>query len=120
MTERKLSGVMGEEIARQYLQQKGVDLLAVNWRWNHLEIDIVGIHEKKLIIYEVKTRKSAEFGDPASFVNRKKQRLLIKAANEFISQYKIKLEAQFDIIAILYQNKTYEITHIESAFQPGF
>lgn len=119
MARAKITGKLGEEIALHYLIKKGFQLLAVNWRWKHLEIDLIGIHDGKLVILEVKTRKNADFGDPASFVSGKQQRNLITAANRFLEIHALSLEVRFDIVAILHEEKSYSITHIQDAFQPG-
>ena len=67
-------------MAAKLLQEKGYKILARNWRCGHLEVDIIAETDDYLVIVEVKTRKSAAFGEPEVFVDRQKQRNLIRAA----------------------------------------
>ena len=49
-------GKKGEEIAAQYLSEKGYEILERNWRNRHKEIDIIAKDGNELVIVEVKTR----------------------------------------------------------------
>ena len=75
-----MQGFAGEDMAAKLLQEKGYKILARNWRCGHLEVDIIAETDDYLVIVEVKTRKSAAFGEPEVFVDRQKQRNLIRAA----------------------------------------
>ena len=57
-------GKLGEELAVNYLTGKGYEILERNWRNIHKEIDIIAKDGKFLVIVEVKTRKSDEYGAP--------------------------------------------------------
>ena len=110
-------GEWGEEFAASHLLKKGYTILERNYSFQKAEIDIIA--QKRpgtLVIVEVKTRNSAAFGDPQSFVSRKKVQQLVKAANHYIVSKNLAVEARFDIIAILKNNKEEELEHIENAF----
>ena len=113
-------GKLGEEIAAQFLLKKGYTILDRNWRNHHKEVDIVALDGKMLVIVEVKTRKSDEFGAPELAVNKRKQRLLISAANAYIYSHPLDLEVRFDIISIYFNDGNPVIEHIEDAFLPSF
>ena len=70
-------GRLGEELAVRYLMGKGYKILERNWRTIHKEIDILAKDGKDLVVVEVKTRKTDEYGDPDIAVTKQKQRLLI-------------------------------------------
>ena len=109
-------GIIGEQLATDYLSRKGYIILERNFIFDKAEIDIIAKKEDQIIIVEVKTRNSAFFGDPQDFVTKGKIKLLIKAANEYLISNSLELEVRFDIIAIL-KNKTVEkIEHFENAF----
>jgi putative endonuclease len=110
-------GKKGEEQATAFLKDAGYEILHVNWRHKHLEIDIIAKNNGFLVIVEVKTRKNADFGAPESFVSKAKQRKIIRAANEFVAANAIENEIRFDIVSI--NNQTDQIEHIERAFYPG-
>ncbi len=112
------TGKKGEEMARKFLENANYDILETNWRSNHQEIDIIAKQNETLAIVEVKTRKTNYFGEPEEFVTRNKQKLLIKAANDYIIKNDLDLEVRFDIISILYSGSNYKIYHIEDAFYP--
>ena len=79
------TGQKGEQQATAFLKELGYEILHINWRHKHLEIDIIAKNNDFLVIVEVKTRKNADFGAPETFVTKAKQRKIIRAANEFVA-----------------------------------
>ncbi|NLF43909.1 MAG: YraN family protein [Bacteroidales bacterium] len=118
MAEHNDLGKLGEDEAEKYLEEKGYEILARNWRGGNHELDLVARKGKLLIVAEVKTRRSAMFGEPEEFVTRTKQKSIIKAANAFVLYKNIDLEVRFDIISIVMSNTEKRIYHIEDAFYP--
>lgn len=112
-------GVEGEKIAKKHLLEKGYVILQENWRYKKYEVDLIASFKDLLVIVEVKTRSSAEFGDPELFVTKQKQRFLIAAANEYLVSNNIDLECRFDIISVLQLNNTFSVKHLEGAFYPS-
>ena len=53
---KKIIGAWGENIAKQYLQNKGYSILEANWRHHHLELDLIA-YKDAVIGFEIKTRK---------------------------------------------------------------
>lgn len=111
------TGKNGEEQAAAFLKNAGYTILHQNWRFKHLEIDIVAQNGNELIIVEVKTRATDFFGTPESFVNKEKQRKLLKAAHGYIVTFNLDVEVRFDIVAIV--TKTNKVYHIQNAFYAG-
>ena len=116
MAEHNETGTKGEEHAALFLSKKGYSILETNWRFKNLEADIIALIDKTLVIAEVKTRKSNYFGEPESFVNKQKQKNLIKTANEYIIRNNMDLEVRFDIVSIILGDSQMKINHIEDAF----
>lgn len=110
------TGQKGEELACEYLINKGYIILEKNWRYKHLEIDIIAEKENVIIVVEVKYRSYTAYGEPEVFVNKQKQKFLIEAINQYIYQKDIDKEVRFDIIAISKKKDNYSIHHIEDAF----
>ena len=73
MAEHNETGTKGEELASDFLKNKGYTILETNYRLNHLEADIIAKISNTLVVAEVKTRKSNYFGEPETFVNKQKQ-----------------------------------------------
>ena len=116
MAEHNELGKFGEELAVEFLQKKGYDILETNWTFQKAEIDIIAQKENILAVVEVKTRSSIEFGLPQDFVKPKKIQLLVKAVNEYVISNDLDVEIRFDIVAIYKEDKTYKIEHLEDAF----
>lgn len=119
MAEHNETGSKGEELATIFLKEKGYTILETNWRFKNLEADIIATIDKTLVVAEVKTRRSNYFGEPESFVNKQKQRNLIKAANEYVQSKSINLEVRFDIISIIIGSNKSVVNHITDAFYAG-
>ena len=118
MAESHETGKKGEAIAIEYLREQGYNILQTNWQSNHQEVDIIAEKDGILVIAEVKTRKSATYGNPETFVDRQKQKMLIKAANHYLARHKSNQEVRFDIITILFSGNYYKLNHITNAFYP--
>ena len=118
MAEHNEFGKKGEEMAREYLVRKGYKVIATNWRYLKDEVDIVAEHNSQLVIVEVKTRRTNDFGEPEEAVTKKKQKFLIRAANAFVEQKELESEVRFDIVSVIVCDKKWQITHIEDAFYP--
>ena len=118
MAEHNDFGKLGEEIAVNYLVGKGYEIVERNWRNTHKEIDIIAKDGETLVIVEVKTRQTDEYGNPDIAVTKKKQRLLIAAANAYLFKNKLDVETRFDIISIIFRDGEPVIEHIEDAFLP--
>jgi len=109
-------GKQGEELAAEFLQKKGYEILETNWTFQKAEIDIIAQKENVLAIVEVKTRSSIDFGLPQDFVKPKKIQLLVKAVNEYVISNDLDLEVRFDIIAIHKTENKFDMEHLEDAF----
>lgn len=110
-------GKQGEEIAVDFLLKKGYKIQERNWRYLKAEIDIIAVYNNTLIIVEVKTRSTKDFGDPQDFIKRKQIQLLVTAANEYVIRNDLEMEVRFDAIAVVIPKKgPIEITHLEDGF----
>ena len=111
-------GKKGEEIAANFLATKGYRIIKRNWRFGKEEIDIIAEYDNFLVVVEVKTRSTKNYGNPEEAVDERKQRFLINAINEYVLQKEIDLEVRFDIISIVIEQNKQTINHIEDAFYP--
>ncbi len=118
MADEHCIGRKGEELAKEHLVGKGFEILETNWQSNHQEVDIIARKNNMLVAVEVKTRSTNYFGEPEVFVNRLKQRMLIKAVNHYLLQNNLHLEVRFDIISVVFTKNEHKLRHIEDAFYP--
>lgn len=116
MAEHNKLGKKGEEIAVAHLQERGYVILETNWRAQSAEIDIIAKKGNTLVVVEVKTRSSIEYGLPQDFVKPAQIQRLVKAIDQYITIKNLDLEVRFDIIAINKIFSDYNVEHIEDAF----
>ncbi|MBE6337226.1 MAG: YraN family protein [Lentimicrobiaceae bacterium] len=113
-------GALGEQIAVDYLIERGYQIIERNWSNGHKEIDIVAKDGDTIVIVEVKTRRSTYLVEPETAVDVFKQRNLIWAANSFVNRFQYDNDIRFDIISIVIdRNNEKRIEHIEDAFYPS-
>ena len=110
------TGKEGEAEACEFLEKKGYEILEKNWRFERAEIDILAQIQETLVVVEVKTRTSLDFGMPQDFVKPAQIKNLCKAVDAYIKLNDIDLEIRFDIIAIFKSDKGLQIEHLEDAF----
>jgi putative endonuclease len=99
---RMQRGAAAEELAAQYLQVRGLRILARNLRCKAGELDLVCLDEGVLAIVEVRQRGSAEFGGALGSVTWAKQRKIIRAAKFYLRREKLwrNFPVRFDVLAI--------------------
>lgn len=113
-------GRLGEQLAKTHLESLGYEIMDENWVYGKAEVDIIAYHNKTIVFVEVKARTGSWFGQPEDFVDNRKQKLLVDAANEYIYLMEHKGEVRFDIVAILFDHKnTHTLKHIPDAFWPS-
>lgn len=116
MAQHNELGKLGEEMAVDFLLKNGYKIIQRNYRYLKAEVDIIVQKENTLVAVEVKTRSSDYFENPQDAVNPKKIKLMVSAMDNYVVENDLDVEVQFDIIAIIKQQNTYKIEHIEDAF----
>ena len=117
MAQHNETGKEGEALALEWLRQNDFEILHCNWRYSHLEVDIIARKEKMLHIIEVKSRKYFPGAYPEESVSKKKFNFLKQAAEEFLFRHPEYKHIQFDIVAItMHRDKEPEIFFIEDIF----
>jgi len=97
-------GRLGEDLAHRYLRGRGCTVVARNYRppTGRGEIDLVVWHGEKLVFVEVKTRDSAEFGEPERAVDADKQLHLTRAARDYARRAGVEWQqVRFDVVAVI-------------------
>ena len=116
MAQHNELGNWGEDMAVEFLADKGYDIKERNWRFKKAEVDIIAIIENTLVAVEVKTRSTDYFGNPQDFIKPKKIKLLVKAVDEYVNRNDLDIEVRFDVIAIVKNGNDIKIEHLEDAF----
>lgn len=116
MAKHILQGKQAEEIAANYLQEKNYLILDKNYRRGRAEVDIIAKKADFVIFVEVKSLKNKNGIHPEQQVTKEKINLIHSAANMFQFENKWRGNIQFDIIAITFFTKHFEIEHFKDAF----
>ena len=116
MAQHNELGKKGEQLAVDFLLKMGYEIVERNYRFEKAEVDIMALKEDILAIIEVKTRSTADFGNPQDFVKPRQIKNLVKAVDEYVNVNGLEVEVRFDIIAIVKAKEGYEIEHIQDAF----
>jgi putative endonuclease len=104
---RRDVGILGENLARDFLGKNGYHILETNYRCPAGEIDIIARHEDTLVFVEVRTKRSRQFGSPEESITPvKMQKLRTLAAHYCQTHHNLPPLWRIDVIAIqLDQNK---------------
>ena len=107
------AGRRGEDLAHRYLRREGFIIVARNYRLSsgEAEADLIAREGEDLVIVEVKTRESAEYGPPERAVNPEKQRHLIRVGREYARKTDTPWErVRFDVVSIVMRRTAATIT----------
>ena len=99
---RRALGSEKEARAAGYLRQKGLQILARNFRCRQGEIDLIARDGAAIVFVEVKYRKNAALGLPEEAVPYQKMRKISRVAAFYFARYQIPPDTtcRFDVIAI--------------------
>jgi putative endonuclease len=118
MAESHDLGKKGEDLAAEYLKNKGYRILKRNWTTGKNEVDIIAETKEFIVFAEVKTRTEELLVPVGDIVNREKQRSMIFCAEKYINWFNIAKESRFDVIVVIVSGDKHTIDHIEDAFYP--
>jgi len=83
---RPRNGASGEKIAAEYLEARGLSVVARNLRCRGGELDLVCLDADVLAIVEVRQRARLDYGGALESVTWRKQRKIIRAARFFLQR----------------------------------
>jgi putative endonuclease len=112
-------GEMGERIARAWLTASGAKVLYKNFKAPRGgEVDIGARHGKLLLFTEVKTRRAGGMSRPLDAVDRTKEKLIERGANEWLRLLGTReIPWRFDVIeVILTDGEKPHVHRVENAF----
>lgn len=112
---RKRIGAAGEELAADYLSQKGYRILDRNVRTPYGEIDLIAGMDGVTVFVEVKTRTGDSFGLPEESVTRAKLAHLADSIRHYWAERGDEGEWRADVIAIRWDRilKEAQVEHFE-------
>ncbi len=118
---RQAIGRHAEQLAEQYLQQRGMKLLQRNYRCRSGEIDLIMNDAESLVFVEVRYRTHQGFGGAVASVDRHKQQRLLRAAQHYLQRQNTSNKpCRFDVIAVSPNTDgKYTVEWISNAIESG-
>jgi len=113
---RKQLGASGEDLAANYLEKIGYEIIERNKRFKFGEIDIIACYGDYVVLVEVKTKTSLAQGRPeeeVDYFKQKKLRLLARALEQIYPKNNIRI----DVVAVDKTEFTPKINHIINAVE---
>jgi len=111
-------GKLGEDIAVNYLKQKGYKILDRNFECRQGEIDIIALDKKEIVFIEVKTRTSNRYGLPSEAVNKIKQKHMLQSIKYYLYTRNLSDEfVRIDVIEVYIRDNVYKVNHIKQALE---
>lgn len=110
-------GILGENLACNYLIQNNYKILERNFYCHQGEIDIIAkdLSTNELIFVEVKSRSNLKYGFPSEAVNRNKKKHIYSVAKYYIYKNNItNTPIRLDIIEVFLKQNG-KINHIKQA-----
>ena len=117
MALHNLIGREGEVEARKFLESKGYQVIEVNWRSGHREIDIIALLNGVYIFVEVKTR-TGKVSDVEDLLNTLKIESFIGAVNDYMEGVEEDAKCRIDLVIVSVNGNQTSINHIEDAVSP--
>jgi putative endonuclease len=114
-------GDAAEQLAHQYLQDRGLEPVERNYRCRHGEIDLVMLDDDCLVFVEVRFRSPGAFSSAALTVDRTKQNKLVRTAEMFLAMRPgySSHKARFDVIGVDGgRNRPGRVEWVRDAFAP--
>jgi len=115
-------GRYGEDVAVNYLQERGYSIQARNLRLLRHEMDIVAERDGVLIFVEVKTRTNEAFGKGFEQITPQKQQRMARFSQLYLQKQEMERECRFDAISIEIHRESWKIVkivHFPNAFELG-
>ncbi|MBT2586320.1 YraN family protein [Arthrobacter sp. ISL-95] len=102
MRAKDLLGRNGEALAADFLENQGMRIVDRNWRCADGEIDIVAIEGDTLVVAEVKTRKSLDYGHPFEAVGEAKLARLHRLSSSWCREHDLNaLRRRIDVVSVI-------------------
>ncbi len=112
---RRLLGERGETMAARHLTARGMVLLDRNWRCEAGEIDLVLREGAVLVVCEVKTRTSTDYGAPLEAIDQRKVDRLRRLAARWLQTHDCRPDdVRIDMVGVLAPpGRPVEVEHVE-------
>jgi putative endonuclease len=111
-TPAQSAGGDAEEAAARFLADRGLRIVARNYRTRQGEIDLVAQDGDTLVFVEVRLRSSGRYGGAVGSIDARKQARIAAAARHFLMRLAREPRCRFDVITV----EDRETTWLRGAF----
>jgi len=95
-------GRAAEDVAARFLISRGLQVLQRNFRRRLGEIDLVARDADVLVIVEVRTRSTEQYGGAAASISARKRARIVRATHLLLQRHHeyARLPARFDVVIV--------------------
>ncbi len=127
LTDKQITGRLGEDAAVKYLKKNGYCIKDRNIHVSRNEIDIIAEDQEYIVFVEVKTRSLARYGSFGKFgsagraVDSQKRKNTVEAATSYLREHFSEKTPRIDVIEVYVgrggsADRVIDINHIRNAF----
>ena len=107
-------GKKGEELAKQFLENKGYEIIVTNKRFSrYCEIDIIAKDRNTYVFCEVKTRQTNSCGTPLEAITKSKYQNIKKGIYFYSQENPECKKYRIDAVSVLLEPKL-EVKHLKN------
>lgn len=117
MSQNKDIGQRGENLAAEFLERIGYEIIERNWRGRNGEIDIIARDRNCLVFAEVKTRTRMGFGHPFEAITSKKLQTMRQLVSQWCHSKGLSaVHVRLDAVSVLLLGAKVQIEHLKQVF----
>ena len=119
---RREMGRLAEDLAADFLREKGYEVVDRNFTVRRGEVDLVVASDSVLAFVEVRSRADERWGTPEETIGPVKVRRVVHAARHWLARNgDMGKDLRFDVVAIDGSpDSPREIRHLPGAFEAGW
>ncbi len=104
----KVTGRRGEEVAEQYLEERGLELVERNWGNKWGEIDLIMREREVLVFVEVKAKRGRAYGAPWEMVTQRKLAQIKRMGGVYMREMGWQGRVRIDVVGVVFQGSEVE------------
>jgi len=113
-------GARAEAVVARYLEERGYEIVGLNVRIGHLELDVVARSGGVIAVVEVRTRGPGAWTSAFGSINQKK-RERVRRAGQRLWQRRFRhdpsaLRMRFDVAAVSFETREPQVEYVQAAF----
>lgn len=98
----KVTGREGEEVARRYLERRGLKLVERNWGNKWGEIDLIMREGEVLVFVEVKAKRGRKYGAPWEMVTGRKLAQVRRMGEMYVKEVGWQGRVRVDVVGVVF------------------